>query len=191
MFSLPPLAKCPWPIPHWSSWHFLCSRNDRRQVPLGFTRLCWDFHTICHVNMKQQLGWRELIKIATSPCKQAAWKRGESSIWFFFSESRAVFLGTSTLSERAKQVYFPSKWCLGGCGEGQTIPALPRSPFVGIWYPGLLTGRSHNLTAEPLTGGAQRWGLGFQGRCVLLQKLPAVTLSFHSLKRSLQLNILT
>lgn len=102
-----------------------------------------------------------------------------------------MFLGTSTLSERAKQVYFPSKWCLGGCGEGQTIPALPRSPFVGIWYPGLLTGRSHNLTAEPLTGGAQRWGLGFQGRCVLLQKLPAVTLSFHSLKRSLQLNILT
>jgi hypothetical protein len=42
--------------------------------------LCWDFHTIRHVNMKQQLGWRELIKIATSHCKQAEWKRRESYI---------------------------------------------------------------------------------------------------------------
>lgn len=86
MFSLPPLVRCPWPIPPLKLMTFICSRNDRRQAPLGFTRLCWDFHTIRHVNMKQQLGWRELIKIATSYCKQAAMEKREIEyLTFFFS----------------------------------------------------------------------------------------------------------
>lgn len=152
MFSLAPLAKCSCAIPHWVSWHFICSRNDKRWVPLGFTLLCWDFHTIRHVNMKQQLGWREPIKIAASHCKQAAWKRRgvtylmQGGTDFLSSQSSGVFLRPSTFSQRAKWVSCPCKFWLGEWGGGQIAPALllSRSFLVGPWYPWLLTGRSDN-----------------------------------------------
>ena len=126
MFPLPLLVKWTRPIPHWRSGHFICSRNDRRQVPLGLTRLCWDFHTIRHVNTKQQLGWRGLTKIAprdasklcgteggpTIECRMAPylfWVQGCVS-WsaHFFRKSEASLVSSSGLGGER----------VGGEGEG-------------------------------------------------------------------------